>query len=81
MENKEYKGFSLFTEIEDKALQLRNRAAIMVNMLEDNFFKGKVSGKGASLLIGYVSAIPAKDRKDLMQEFVKQANERGFKIE
>ena len=77
----DYKGFSLFNDIEDVSLRNRNRGVIMANILEDNFFKGKVSAKGASLLINYVECIPQDQRKATMASFVEQANERGFKIQ
>lgn len=75
-----FKGFPLFNEIEDDALRLRNQAVIMTNLLEDNFFKGKISAKGASLIAGYMRNIPHADRKSLMDEFVEQAKLRGFEI-
>lgn len=77
-EVKSFKGFPLFNEIEDKALRVRNQAVILVNIMEDNFFKGKVSLKGASLITGYFNEIPEEERTVLLREFQKQAGERGF---
>lgn len=79
-QNDEVKGYPLFGEIEDAQLQERNRAVIMVNLLEDNFDAGKVTGKGVALQIQYMNAIPPEKRESLLKEFVKQANDRGFKI-
>lgn len=75
-----YKGYDLFTDFEDKALQTRNRAVILTNILQDNFRDGKVSPNGAGLVVGYTNAIPEAERKEVVQEFIKQANQRGFKI-
>lgn len=79
-QNDTVQGYPLFNEITDVELQRRNRAVIMTNLLEDNWDSGKVSGKGVALQIQYMNAIPPAERKDLLDEFVKQANERGFKI-
>lgn len=76
-----FKGFSLFNDIEDLALRKRNRAVIMVNLLEDNYSQGKIEARGSLLIIGYMANIPVEDRKELVDEFVQQANDRGFKIQ
>lgn len=76
-----FKGFSLFNDIEDLELRKRNRAVIMVNLLADNFSQGKIEARGSLLIIGYMSKVPTEDRKELVDEFVRQANERGFKIQ
>jgi len=75
---KEFKGFSLFNEVEDAALRLRNRAVILTNILEYNFFQKKLSLKGAALIIGYVQALPEEQRPAVIKEFERQAAARGF---
>lgn len=75
-----YRGYDLFNDFEDKALQTRNRAVILTNILQDNFRDGKISPNGAGLVVGYTNAISEAERKEVVQEFVKQANQRGFKI-
>jgi len=79
-EKSEYNGFPLFFDIEDVELRRRNQAVILVNILEDHFKDGKISKKGAGLHVGYFNEIPREDRNELLKEFVRQANERGFKI-
>ena len=46
---KDYKGFSLFTDIEDSALRSWNRAAVIFNLNKD----GEVE-----LLTGYYESLP-----------------------
>lgn len=80
-----FRSFPLFNDVEDKELQAHNRAAILVNIFEDNYSKdekgiGMVSDNGTLIIIGYMSKIPETDRKPVIDEFIKQANERGFKI-
>lgn len=79
MQNK-YNGFELFNDIEDEALRTRNRAVVLANMYEDNSKGGKISPKGASLLLGYFQAVPEAARQSVQQEFVKKMAERGFRI-
>lgn len=74
-----YKGFDLFNDVEPE-LQRRNRAVILTNILEDNWEKGKVSVKGGALLLGYFNEIPEEQRKQLLDEFIFQAANRGYKI-
>ena len=79
MENKnEYKGYTLFNDIEDSTLRNRNRAVIMANIMEFNTRKMKVSPKGASLLIGYFERVPLADRKEVNNNFEVQVKERGY---
>lgn len=75
-----YKGFSLFNDIEDKTLRLRNRACILANMAETNVRNKLISPKGAALVLGYVSRILPEDRGDLTNRFKEVMIERGFKL-
>lgn len=75
-----FKGFDLFNDFEDKALQKRNRAVILTNILEDNFKAGKIGAAGALLTLGYMNCIPNEERKPLLEEFIEQAKQRGFVI-
>lgn len=74
----EFKGYSLFSDIEDKALQTRNRAVVMCNMVEQYTDKKRISPKGAALVIGYFHSIPEKDRLEVNAEFERQIKERGY---
>ena len=75
-----YKGFSLFNDIEDKTLRLRNRACILANIAETNVRNKLISPKGAALVLGYVSRILPEDRGDLTNRFKEVMIERGFKL-
>lgn len=75
---KEYKGYSLFNDIEDKALQTRNRAVIMCNIVEQYTQKNLITPRGAALVFGYFSAIKLEDRKDVNTSFEKMIKERGY---
>lgn len=75
----EFKGFSLFNDIEDVELRNRNRAIILANIMEDNLTaKKKVTGKGGSLIIGYFLNVPEGERKSVRDRFAKAITERGF---
>lgn len=77
---KMFNGFPLFNDIEDTQLRTRNRAVILTNIMEDGFVKGKIKAKAALLIMGYFNSIPAEEKEDTRQAFIKQAGERGFQI-
>ncbi len=79
MQNKnEYKGYSLFNDIEDKELQTRNRAVIMCNIIEHNTQKMKITPRGAGLALGYFNSIIPEERKAVEQKFEEMIKERGY---
>lgn len=80
--NNEVYGYSLFNDIEDAALQQRNRAVVMANIAETFYDKGedKISNKGAAIIIQYFDKIPEQMRKSLYDAFVNTMSERGFKL-
>lgn len=75
-----YKGLPLFNEVEDAALRRRNQAVIMANLLEDNFQDGKISQKGAALLLNYYRLLPDEEKDFVRQEFISNAKSRGFDV-
>lgn len=79
--NNEYRGTSLFNDIEDTSLRNRNRAVILTNTLEDGFNKGKVSPRAAMFIMGYFNEIPQEDRQEVKDKFVQFAAERGFTLQ
>ncbi len=74
----EFKGYSLFSDIEDKKLQTRNRAVIMCNIIEQYTKNNLITPKGAALMIGYFHSIPEVERKEVYTEFERQVKERGY---
>lgn len=75
----EYKGFSLFNEIQDKELRTRNRAVILANITEDNLTPNKrVTPKGAVLVLGYFTCIPDEEKADTEKAYARAMQERGF---
>lgn len=78
--NNEFRGFSLFND-QEEPLRSRNRAVVLGNIAEDNMDKNKrISGKGAMLMLGYMSAIPIDERKEVAAKFAENMNQRGFAI-
>lgn len=78
MDKNEFKGYSLFNDVEDQALRNRNRAVIMANILEHNTKGMQVSPKGAALILGYFSNIPKEEREEVEKNFEQFAKERGY---
>lgn len=74
----EYKGYSLFNDVEDEILRNRNRAVIMSNILEHNTKNKRVSPKGAGLVLGYFNSIPPEERKAVNDLFELRIKEMGF---
>lgn len=74
----EYKGFSLFFDIEDNALRSRNQAVVLANMAESNSKNRRITPNGAGLIIGYFDRIPKEERKTVYDKFVVEMKARGF---
>jgi len=75
-----YKGFSLFNDVEDKELQRFNRARVMVNMAQDHSKKGRINAVGSALILGYFGQMPFDEREVIKSEFAKQMNKNGFQL-
>ena len=74
----EYKGFSLFFDIEDNVLRSRNQAVVLANMAESNSKNRRITPNGAGLIIGYFDKIPKEERKSVYDKFVVEMKARGF---
>lgn len=76
----EYKGFSLFNDVEDAELRAQNRGRVMANMAEDHSDKKtrKVSPKGAALILNYFNLIRDFDRNKAKDKFKTEMESRGF---
>lgn len=76
----DFKGFSLFNDIEDMVLRTRNRAVVMTNMAEDHMDRKtkRINPKGASLILNYFSLIPAAERNAAKETFARDMESRGF---
>lgn len=77
----EFKGFSLFNDIEENELRIRNQAVILTNMAEDNSKDKKITPKGAALILGYFNRINEQDRFAVKNAFVVNMRQRGFQLE
>jgi hypothetical protein len=75
-----FKGFSLFNDIEDYVLRVRNRAVILTNIAEDNSEKGLINVKGVATILGYFKMVPEDEREDVQAKFKSTMAERGFRI-
>ncbi len=76
----DFRGFSLFSDIEDYVLRVRNRAVVLTNMAEDNSKSSLINAKGVSLILGYFQQVPEDEREDLTAKFKTTMAERGFRI-
>lgn len=76
----EYKGFSLFNDVDDAVLRCFNRARVLTNIAEDHAENNRISPKGAMLILGYFGQIPMDERETLQAEFSKQMKSVGFQI-
>ena len=68
MEDQEYKGYSLFADIEDKELRTRNRAVVLWNMYESSTQKKRTTPSGVADMIGYMRKIPDNERQSVMDK-------------
>lgn len=79
MQNNEYKGYSLFKDVEDVDLRDRNRAVIMANIVEQYTKNKKMTPKGAALILGYFNSLPEAERKGVYDRFEKRVFEMGYR--
>lgn len=78
--NDTFKGFALFSDIEDPALRARNRSVVLTNMAVDHSKNQKISAGGAGLMLGYFRAIPEAERAITQQLFIERMKQEGFHI-
>ena len=76
-----YRGYSLFNDIEDFTLRIRNRAVVLANIAEAHVKDRLISPKGAALILGYYNQVPIDERTSVMQRFKISMEERGFKLQ
>jgi hypothetical protein len=76
----EYRGSSLFNDIEDATLRNHNRGAILANMVEDGMNGSKIKHSATADVIGYFANIPEEDRKDSLDAMEAQLKERNIKV-
>lgn len=76
----EFKGFSLFNDIEDQELRTRNRAVVLCNMAQDHSKNRKVSPMGSALILGYFLNVPDEEKMIVKDAFVGQMAARGFHL-
>lgn len=74
----EFKGFSLFHDIDDRDLRTRNQAVVLANMAESSSKSKKISANGMGLIIGYFDKIVPEDRETVRSKFMSFMKERGF---
>lgn len=79
------KGYSLFNDIEDATLRIRNRAVVMANIFEDNLDPSQaksnkpiIKGAGAALLLKYLSSVSEVEQPQVWDKFKSVMAERGF---
>ncbi len=73
-----FNGFALFNDVEDTTLRNRNRGVVMANIVDAYAKDGKVSQKGAYLLLSYFSHIPDGDKKEVYESFERKLLEYGY---
>ena len=76
--NNEFKGYGLFNDVEDKEVQIHNRARTLVNIMEDHAQGRNVTGVGALICAGYFKSLPEEDRADVHSRTAAMLLEKGF---
>ncbi len=76
-----YRGFDLFSDLEDASLKAHNRAAIMSNICESHTKRGKITPGGAGLVMGYFNCIPVEERKSTFDKFITTMSGRNYFME
>lgn len=79
--NNEFKGYSLFNDIEDAEVQRYNRARILVNIMEDHSDEFRnVNLTGLMLCKGYFDLVAPEERDNVLNEAKKLLEKKGIII-
>lgn len=81
MQRDNFKGFSLFNDVEDVSLQTQNRARVLFNIAEDHIKSKRINQKGVALILGYFNCIPEEDRLSVQTRFKDLMLKNGFIME
>ena len=76
-----YRGYALFSDVEDRDLRTKNQATVMANIFEDSpdvKDKRLVSKRGATILFGYMENVFPEDRATVISLFEGKMKERGY---
>lgn len=77
----EYKGFSLFNDVDEAPLRTHNRARILANIAQDNTNKLKrISANGAGLIMGYFLRVPEGERASVRDAFATLMKKDGYEL-
>lgn len=76
----EYKGYSLFNDVEDKELQAYNRGNIMAVIAIDNQKNGKLNVAATKDLVGYFNQIPSEERGAVYKHMADKLNAEGYRV-
>lgn len=77
----EFKGFSLFQDVEDFDLRIYNNARILTNISVDHSKGEKITPQGVSLVAGYFLALPVEERKPVVTKYLELMKKEGFNID
>jgi hypothetical protein len=76
----EYKGYSLFNDVEDKGLQERNRGVVLANLAENGMSGDKVRHSATADIIGYFQEIPDADKLGVLNVMKATLEDRNITI-
>lgn len=75
-----YKGYSLFNDITDRTLRVRNRAVVLANITEENTVNKLITSKGVALLFGYFDLVPDDEKLEVQMRYKTALSERGYAV-
>lgn len=81
---RDYKGYALFNDVENRNNRISNQAVVLTNIFEDNLEKsGKLKGrytspKGIGTIVGYFRQIADGDKAAVTARYKEVMAERGF---
>jgi hypothetical protein len=82
-ETRSVQGYSLFDDIEDRMLRIRNQGVSLRNMAVTHRAScgNKLKPEAMSLIMAYFTNIKEEDKALVMEEFTKHCEADGFEIE
>lgn len=73
------KGYSLFDDVQDRRLRIRNQAIVLANIFEDNMLGMSINKRGTELTLAYFQSVKDEDKQAVYTRYAEVMGERGFK--
>ena len=76
----DYKGYSLFNDIDSAFLRIKNRGTVLANMIETGQVGTSIKHDATADVIGYFGSIPDAEKSETLRSMQQELKTRGIEI-